>query len=319
MHAAAVLLVAGGALAADVHIRHPSGTALCLDYAGATDQNPIHTQMCTAGSGSQQFWYDAANGYIHLGGSPSCQEGPPCCLENFFGGSITLWGCSDPSGKKFSYNNMTGQITSQGGCLTAGAPGSAVNTRPCNATNADQNWVMMETAPPPSPPSPMGHSCAAFGCDGAWKPGQSCQCNSDCCAYGNCCPDFHSMCGACSPPPAPPPWPCTPCWRCGNCPPGPAPGTNCPQMAGTWMYAGTNVIVTQEKCAIDARGPARSWQTAIGSFTNEWNIALKVVMSGGMTQTWNGHLNGCSGSSCVSGDTVTWTEPNGVTATWTKQ
>lgn len=29
---------------------------------------------------------------------------PPCCLENFFGGGISIWGCSDPSGKKFSFS-----------------------------------------------------------------------------------------------------------------------------------------------------------------------------------------------------------------------
>jgi hypothetical protein len=90
-------------------------------------------------------------------------------------------------------------------------------------------------------------------------------------------------------------------------------------MMGTWKYAGTSIVITQEKCAIDARGPARSWKTAIGAFTSEWAIDLKVVTSSGASQTWSGHVNGCSASTCVTGDTVMWTEPNGVSATWTKE
>lgn len=314
---ASLLVIAGAAaLGANVHIRHPGSMgSVCLDYAGATDTNPIKFATCKTTSPTQMFGFDPATGFIHLGGNPSCQEGPPCCIENFFGGSLTIWGCSDPSGKKFSYNNQTGQIMSQGGCVTATHDGANAGTKPCNASDPAQSWAMEAGN---APPGPVGNSCKALGCDISWRPGLPCQCNRDCCSYGNCCSDFHTTCGSCAPRPAPPPWPCTPCWRCGTCPPGPAPGTSCPNMAGTWTFGGTSIVVTQEKCAIDAKGPARSWQTAIGSFTNEWNIQLKVVTSAG-SQTWNGHVNGCSPSSCNSGDTVTWTEPNGVTATWTKQ
>eukprot|EP00038_Savillea_parva_P005821 m.160162 g.160162 ORF g.160162 m.160162 type:complete len:316 (-) comp11906_c0_seq1:118-1065(-) len=311
-----VFLVAGLALGANVHVRKE--TNLCMDFAGATDQQPIRTAACVKGKATQEMGFDSKTGYIELGGNAICQEGPPCCLENFFGSGITIWGCSDPSGKTFSFDNSTGQIKSQGGCLTAGAVGSPIEVRPCNMSNMDQMWDMEEGKPLPGP---SGDTCAQLGCMINWRPGLPCQCNSDCCSYGNCCPDFHQHCGACQPrPPAPPPWPCTPCWRCGNCPPGPPPGTSCPNMAGVWTYAGTDIVITQEQCAIDARGPARSWKwkTAVGSFTTEWNIDLKVVSSS-KSETWNGHINGCSASTCGSGDTVVWTEPSGLSETWTKK
>ena len=57
---------------------------------GATDSSPIKAQSCVAGQGSQTFDYDPMRDYIVLGGSPSCQEGPPCCAENFFGAQKSL-------------------------------------------------------------------------------------------------------------------------------------------------------------------------------------------------------------------------------------
>lgn len=44
-----------------------------------------------------------------------------------------------------------------------------------------------------------GPSCTSFGC-GAFAPGRSCQCNSKCQVYMDCCPDFRSTCAMGSPP-----------------------------------------------------------------------------------------------------------------------
>mmetsp|Transcript_163196 Transcript_163196/g.396629 ORF Transcript_163196/g.396629 Transcript_163196/m.396629 type:complete len:296 (+) Transcript_163196:138-1025(+) len=38
------------------------------------------------------------------------------------------------------------------------------------------------------------HSCASYGCDATFRPESSCQCNSKCEAFGNCCVDFKTQC-----------------------------------------------------------------------------------------------------------------------------
>jgi hypothetical protein len=65
---------------------------------------------------------------------------PPCCAENFFGAEITVWGCSDPSGKHFTYDNQTGAIkgASNPDCLAAGLAGQAIQFKTCNASDPMQ-------------------------------------------------------------------------------------------------------------------------------------------------------------------------------------
>jgi hypothetical protein len=65
---------------------------------------------------------------------------PPCCAENFFGAEITVWGCSDPSGKHFTYDNQTGAIkgASNPDCLAAGLAGQAIQFKTCNESDPMQ-------------------------------------------------------------------------------------------------------------------------------------------------------------------------------------
>jgi hypothetical protein len=177
---------------------------LCIDSAGATDQQPVTTETCVAGKQSQLFGYNRESLYIHLEGTNArCNEGPPCCLEDFFGGPITLWGCSDPAGKQFHFNASSGWITNGGQCLTAAKAGSSVNSAACSPSNAGQVWSMPGVSPaPPTPPGPApppSNTCSSMGCNIPYEPNLPCQCNSDCCSYGNCCADFKSQCGGCTP------------------------------------------------------------------------------------------------------------------------
>jgi len=65
-----------------------------------------------------------------------------------------------------------------------------------------------EDAAPPQPvadgPGSINGSCRVYGC-GSYRQNQTCQCNSGCREYGNCCPDYCSFCPPPSPPPPPPP------------------------------------------------------------------------------------------------------------------
>lgn len=70
-----LLLIAGAALGANVHVRKSSMGQLCLDYAGATDTTPIKVAACVPNKATQQFGYNPSDGFIQLGGNPVCQEG----------------------------------------------------------------------------------------------------------------------------------------------------------------------------------------------------------------------------------------------------
>lgn len=146
-------------------IRLRGAANLCLDTAGATDQAPIHAYACNASRPTQMFSLQSQSALFHimLGASSTC-------LENFFGGPITVWGnCpwsgGDSSGKAWSYDNTTGHLKN-GGCLTAS--GSNVAISACSpGTNPSQSWDVvgapMPTPPPPPPPRSEGHTIGLRG------------------------------------------------------------------------------------------------------------------------------------------------------------
>jgi hypothetical protein len=52
----------------------------------------------------------------------------------------------------------------------------------------------LPTTKPPAPaPKPNSNSCSTYGC-GGYKSGQSCQCDSACAVYGDCCSDKTAVC-----------------------------------------------------------------------------------------------------------------------------
>jgi len=131
-----------------------------LDTQGATDQSPVRVRTCDASKATQLFTIAPQGSLFHIdlgaGGG---------CLENFFSGSITVWGnCpwqgGDSSGKAWSYDNATGALNN-GGCLTASGEGGAVSVGHCDAAAANQQWDVkgapMPTPPPPPPPRSDGH------------------------------------------------------------------------------------------------------------------------------------------------------------------
>merc|ERR1712080_43051 len=126
--------------------------------------------------------------YIHLSSNPSTCTGASsagCCLENFFGSYPTIWGCYDPSGKKFTYDNTTGLIRGSGKCLSAGRIGGFATMESCNSVDSKQSWV---TDWPP-----VKHLCKDLGCI-PYQQGLPCQCNKDCHSWNNCCPDYDTVC-----------------------------------------------------------------------------------------------------------------------------
>eukprot|EP00729_Bicosta_minor_P019222 gene19222-31135_t len=173
-------------------------------------------------------------------------------------------------------------------------------------------------------------SCKSEGCDVPYQPGLPCQCNSDCCSYGNCCSDFKSLCGACRPGPAPSPSPSPwPPW-----PPSPPPPASCALLCtGTascmWSSAAAGnptIEITQNGCAVDCADSSNRWTTAVGSFRGTWDLSMTVVYATlpnsttPATEVWVGHVAGCSYQTCPAGSsTITWTKPAGKgTVVWSK-
>jgi len=114
---------------------------LCLDDAGATDRIPVKVTKCDPTLKSQLFTIDMATGNILLDPSVTCNDGSPCCLENFFPNSATIWGCSDPSGKTWKYDNPKGSLTGESGsCLAASGEGRETVMVPCNSHDINQVW-----------------------------------------------------------------------------------------------------------------------------------------------------------------------------------
>ena len=114
--AAAVATAAGGG-----RISLRRGDA-CLDYAGASNQVPVKTALCSDGSTTQLFTHTAAHQLVLAGAGASCVGGSPCCVENW-GSGPTIFSCSDmPNIKVWAFNNQTGHLQNSGACLTAGVP-----------------------------------------------------------------------------------------------------------------------------------------------------------------------------------------------------
>jgi len=127
-----------------------SNSSICLDWAGATDQQPQQTSVCMSNKSSQVFGLDLAAHRLTLGAAANCNDGSPCCVENFFGGSPTIWGCSDPSGKNFQYDDASGHLIN-GGCITAKGVNAGATIVACSPGEPNQGWAM-KAAPPPPPP-----------------------------------------------------------------------------------------------------------------------------------------------------------------------
>lgn len=73
------LMVPMAILGSPVSLRKPpTGATVCLDYAPASNVNPVITTACVPGQASQQLGFDPRTGYIHEEGvspAPSCREG----------------------------------------------------------------------------------------------------------------------------------------------------------------------------------------------------------------------------------------------------
>ena len=56
----------------------------------------------------------------------------------------------------------------------------------------DLVWLFFGLPAPPSPPEPGKDSCARIGCGGH---SETCWCNGECSAHGDCCADYREACG----------------------------------------------------------------------------------------------------------------------------
>jgi len=288
------------------HITLRGNRSTCLDTRGATDRAPVRMVRCDSTASSQLFTFDRKNGYIHTSGKGQCEEGPPCCLEDYFGNDqmITIWGCSDSRGKQFAYNNATGALSNAHTdpqwrprieCMTAhmASPGAGVTMSKCDAADPAQSWDIGGGPLPPVSP-PVVPSCQAMGCV-SYRPDLPCQCNTACAQWGNCCPDFETTCGHHTDP-----------WG------------GCTSIDGLWApddAPQSSLSITQSGCNLQASDAAEDWSLVNGRFVDQWDITMTFVYAGGKTSVRSGHLRGCDWQSCPQGSMLHWA--NGVT--WTKQ
>mmetsp|Transcript_38787 Transcript_38787/g.78232 ORF Transcript_38787/g.78232 Transcript_38787/m.78232 type:complete len:323 (-) Transcript_38787:79-1047(-) len=89
-------------------------------------------------------------------------------------------------------SNSSGTNTTSTTSAASGAPASTTTTELDRGRAA--TTVVATTSTSPRPASPRG-SCAAYGCS-AYSPSRTCQCNSHCAQFGNCCSDFREVCVA---------------------------------------------------------------------------------------------------------------------------
>lgn len=256
----------------------PVPVALCLDSAGADNENPVKTTECAQNSSSQLFSYESTHQFIVLK-STNCVQGAPCCVENW-NGECTVFSCSDMPGiKAWAYSNDTGHLSNGGQCMTASGEGGGVSASACRQQDANQMWRLEQAGslPPPGPPPPGADKCAAMGCPQNWTPGLPCQCNPDCERYGNCCADKEKVCGRA--PPSPAPWPC----RTPPCPsPSPpwTPPSGCTSIAGQWAAVGDTVSIAQSGCSFVATDKNQTWSPAKGSFQQRWQVEMAFSSEG---------------------------------------